>query len=132
MNIFNGKIESITTNGNLSLVTVNVNGFLFKSIVIDTLETASYLKKGKSIDVIFKATEVIISNNKDSEISLQNKLDGEIVLINEGKLLSNLTINTPIGKITAIITSNAVNNMQLDVGKKIIAMVKTNEIMLSE
>src|SRR5690606_129426 len=132
MNILKGKIEYITVNKNLSLVSVNVNGQLISAIVIDNPETAPYLEQGNSIKIIFKETEVIIGKGKTDNISLQNKFTGTVESIETGELLSKLTLNTTIGKIISIITTNAVNQLELKKDSEITAMVKTNEIMLTE
>lgn len=131
MNILKGKIESVEENGSLSFVKINVDNFIFSSIIIENTDTASYLKKGNSVNVIFKETEVVIGKGATHFISLQNKLIGNILEIKIGKLLSKLHINTSVGKITAIITSDAVSQLQLQIGEEIMVMIKSNEIMLS-
>ena len=132
MNIVNGKIVSVESNGELSLVRLSSGGLKFTSIVIDTPETASYLQPDNSVQIIFKENEVILSNGADCSISLQNKMQGEIIKIDSDKLLSKIVMSTPVGNITSIITTNAVKQLDLYPGKNIVAMVKTNEIMLSE
>jgi len=132
MNTINATIVSVESNGELSLVRMRSEGLKFTSIVIDTPETAAYLKPENPVKIIFKENEVILANGADCSISLQNKMPGEIVKVESDKLLSKLVINTPVGNITSIITTNAVKQLDLHLGKKIVAMVKTNEIMLSE
>ena len=104
MNTLKGEIRSIKVSGNLSLVTINVSDIVFKTIVIETPRTASYLKTGNNINVIFKETEVVIGKGLEHFVSLQNKLHGNILEIENGKLLSKLIIETPVGNIVAIIT----------------------------
>ena len=111
---------------------MKVKEIRLSAIVIDTPETASYLKIGQSINVIFKETEVIIGKGVEHHISLQNKLEGTVQSIESGSLLSKLILDTIAGNVTSIITTNAVNQLQLEAGSKITAMVKTNEMMLSE
>ncbi len=132
MNIFKGKITFIKVSGSLSLVEVNVDGILFKSIIIETPDTAAWLANGNEINVIFKETEVVIGKGLQHTVSMQNKIPGEILEIVNGALLSKITIGTTVGKIVAIITYNAVQQMQLEAGETITAMIKTNEIMLSQ
>ena len=132
MNTLVGKIENVTVNGSLSLIQVMVQQNLMSAIVIDTPKTALYLKKGNNVKVIFKETEVIIGKGTAHQISLQNKLTGKIAHIESGELLSKLTLETSAGKITSIITTNAVVNLKLKVGDEVTAMIKTNELMLSE
>jgi molybdate transport system regulatory protein len=132
MNIFKGKITSIKVSGSLSLVEVNVGDILFKSIVIETPGTAAWLVDDNEINVIFKETEVVIGKGSQHAVSMQNKIPGKIFEIDNGALLSKITIVTPVGKVVAIITYNAVQQLQLQVGETITAMIKTNEIMLSQ
>lgn len=130
MNILKGEIETVKERNNLSLVSIKVGQIRLSSIVIDTSDTAPYLKPGNSVSVIFKETEVIIGKGKDHKVSLQNKLEGHVESIETGDLLSKLTLSTMVGKIISVITTNAVDQLHLKKGSEITAMVKTNEIML--
>lgn len=132
MNILKGNIEKLTVSGSLTLIGIKVNNIDMSAIVIDTPETASYLKVGNSITAVFKETEVIIGKGNTYEISLRNKFEGTIDNIESGELLSKLTINTLVGKIKSIITTNAVNQLNLKIGTVVTAMIKTNEILISE
>jgi len=132
MNILKGYIESIKVNGDLSIVKVNVAGLLFSTIVIDTPETASFLKVKNEVKIIFKETEVIIGVGDMSGISLRNKMVGTVTRIDADILLSKLTMKTKIGEISSIITSNAVKQLKIELGMEVTAMVKTNEIILSK
>jgi len=132
MNSLNGKIEAINVSGDLSIITIKVNETLFSAIVIDTPETDPYLVIGNPIQVIFKETEVIIGIGSVEGISLRNKLFGEVISIASDNLLSKLVINTNVGEITSIITSNSVKRLKIEIGTKLTAMIKTNELMLSK
>jgi molybdate transport system regulatory protein len=132
MNILKGEIESIKVNGGLSIVRVQVGELNFSTIVIDTPKTDQHLKKGNEVQVIFKETEVIIGVGNMDGISLRNKLYGEVVSIESDKLLSKIVVKTSVGNIISIITSNAVEQLQIKMGSMVTAMVKTNELMLSK
>ena len=132
MNILKGKISSIKVNGDLSIVKVNIGKTIFSTILIDTPDTASYLKLENEVSVIFKETEVILGVGDMSGISLRNKLVGKVISIESDRLLSKVTINTDLGPITSIITSNAVTQLKIVEGLEVSAMIKTNELMLSK
>ncbi len=131
MNIFKGNIEAVNVNGELSIITIRVNPISFTAIVIDTPVTAPYLKQGNPIKVIFKETEVIIGIGSVEGISLRNKLFGKVLSIESDNLLSKLIIQTEIGEITSIITSNSVKRLKIEIGTEVCAMIKTNELLLS-
>lgn len=132
MNILEGIITRIETSGSLSIVKVEVGDISLKTILIETSNTAPYLKKGNNVNVIFKETEVAVGKGVIHNNSMQNRIPGSILEIERGELLSKLTIGATLGKIKAIITSSAVEELQLMIGEKVTAMIKTNEIMLSE
>lgn len=133
MNSLKGHIKEVEVNGSLSLVTIALSDeIFFKAIIIETPETASYLSEGHLVKVLFKETEVVIGRDIKHLISLQNQIRGEIKRIERGLLLSNIIINTPAGDISSIITTNAVDQLSLKEKLTVYAMVKTNEIMLSE
>ena len=132
MNIIKGKISRIKVNGDLSIVKVDIGETTFSTILIDTPDTASYLKLENEVSVIFKETEVILGVGDMSGISLRNKLVGKVISIESDRLLSKVTIDTDLGPITSIITSNAVTQLKIVVGLEVSAMIKTNELMLSK
>ncbi len=99
---------------------------------LHTPETASYLKIGTPIHVVFKETEVVLAKTLENEISMLNRVKGTVKEIEEGTLLTKVMVNTKIGSITAFITTEAVETLQLKEGNEICAMVQTTEIMLSE
>lgn len=132
MNVLKGNIAEVRVNGELSIVRVEVAGNLLSTIVIDTPETADYLVPGEKVKVIFKETEVIIGTGSTEGISLRNKFRGTVERIDSDILLSKLTIATPVGSITSIITSNAVAELGIELGSEVTAMIKTNELILSK
>lgn len=132
MNVLSGKISSVTPSGELSLVKIDCRGVMISAIVIDTPDAAPYLKADRTIKLLFKETEVIIGKGYEHQISLQNRLDGEITHIQQGELLSKVTIAARPGPVTSIITTNAVKQLGLATGTEASALIKTNEIMLAE
>lgn len=132
MNTIVGVIEEIKTRGSLSLVTISAEEIQLTAIVIDTPETTTYLKIGGPIKAIFKETEVIIAKGDSLEISLQNRIAGTVTKIESGELLSKIVMQTDVGIITSIITTKAVEQLTLTEGSSVTALIKTNEIMLSE
>lgn len=132
MNILNGHINDIRVNGDLSIVKVRVGQIDFSTILIDTPETASYLKIDNEVKVIFKETEVILGVGDMSGISLRNKIIGVVSHIESDILLSKVVISSDIGNITSIITSNAVKQLGIVEGLELTAMIKTNELLLSK
>ena len=133
MNKLKGHIVGIETSGNLSRVDIALTENLrVSSVVIETPETASYLKESTSIHVLFKETEVMLSNDPEVAISLVNRIPGKITDLLIGDLFCEITIDIGIGEIRSIISKIALESWPLDSGDQVIALVKVNEIMLQE
>lgn len=131
MNIINGQITAIKTSGSLSKVEVQAEDCKFKTIIIDTPETADYLKKNNQVKLIFKETEVAIGLGDLSKISLQNRISGEITQLDINDLQAKVFLKTKIGTIKSIITADAASQLDLKVGLEATALIKTNEVMLT-
>ena len=130
MNQLSGKIENIETKNSLSFVSIKVGTATLFAIVMQTLHNSPHLKIGNPIQVIFKATEVIISTGLVDHISLQNRLAGKIYTIESGLLMSRLLLKTEIGMLTSVIPTVSVNRLELKVDSEITAMIKSNNLML--
>lgn len=133
MNKLSGSIVAIEVSGEMSLVTVGLKADLrLKAIVLETPASASYLAVGESVHLLFKETEVVIGNQEDHAVSMQNRIKGKVKKIESGKLISKLTIDSPQGDILSVISTNAVRQLGLEQNSPVTAMIKLNEMMLTE
>jgi len=132
MNRIAGTIKAIQTEGSLTLVSLETTVGTLTSIVIDTPKTCTYLAVDRTVVALFKETEVAIGIGSLDEISLRNRVKGTITELESGKLLTQVTLETLASPITAIITSQSAQALQLAVGVTAFALIKTNEIMLAE
>lgn len=132
MNSFKAKITDIKTSGSFSLVSLDANELRLKSIVIDTPDTADYLKLNQVVSVIFKEPEASIATQADLPISLQNQIPGTISDIQKSELLARVTLETGVGPITSVITTGSADRLKLAIGQEVFALIKTNELMLSK
>ncbi len=133
MNRFEGTIEKVESHGHLSLVTVAIPGGLsVRSIVIETPDTATYLREGHAIAVVFKETEVILCSSETQQISIRNKFPMEVVGVEEGRLLSRILLRSEAGELASVVPSETLSALGLHPGSKVFALVKTNEVMLSD
>jgi molybdate transport system regulatory protein len=127
MNVLQGKIKEILTEGTLCLVYLQVGSHVITTVV---LGEAEHYAEGDLVAAVFKETEVSVALPGPLTISLQNRIPGKVSSIKSGKLLSEIDIRTEVGNITSIITSRAVMQLELKEGKQVQAVIKTNEIML--
>ncbi len=133
MNRLNGKISKVEVHGALSQVICTLAGGIdIRSIVIETPDSAGYLKEGSAIQLIFKETEVILAKGINESISILNQIPGTVEDLKKGTILCEVVIATAAGSIAAVISREAADHMAVAVGDAVVALVKQNEIMLAE
>lgn len=132
MNEINCKIIGVESLDSIALVEMKSGNQILKSIIIESPDSNNNFKIGEKVKAIFKETEVIIGIGEFENISLQNRMPCKIYKIEEGKLLSKIYLNSEIGDICSIITTKSVGRLNLKLNLHVMAMIKTNEIMLSK
>jgi molybdate transport system regulatory protein len=132
MNKLKATIVNIESSEYISLVDLRANGDIFSCMIIETAETADYLKIGNEVFILFKETEVSIGKNLSGEISLRNRLHSTVKQINKGAVLTNLLLDYKGIEIGSVITTRSANKLQLKVGDEVVGLVKANEVSIME
>ena len=130
MNELSGRITSVESSEDMSIVEVDVSGDRFCTIILETPATASYLKIGTEITLLFKETEVSIAKSLSGFISLRNRIPSQVKSIEKSPLLSKVVLNYKDREIVSIITTSSVKRLDLKEGDFVEWLVKTNEISL--
>ena len=130
MNTLQGKVVDIQSSQMISLITVEVKGDLFSSIVLEGKKVPLNYKKKDSVNVIFKETEVGIAKNLSGQISFRNRFKARIKQIDQGDLLSRLILDYNGFNIESVISTKSVREMKLKESEEIEWLVKTNEVSL--
>ncbi len=130
MNSISGQISHIQTEGSFQLIKVKADSDSFKSIIIQN--GAESYAEGDTVTLHFKETEVSIATRKLDEISLQNQITGTIKSLKRDQLLCRVELDTRLGAIASIITAASADRLGLKEGSEAVAMIKTNEVMLSK
>jgi len=63
-------------------------------------------------------------------ISACNRLDGEVIDLKKGKATTNVRLKTDVGEITLVITSSAVETLELQTGDRVGALFREIDVML--
>lgn len=67
------------------------------------------------------------------EMSARNQLKGTIKTIRHGDILAEVVVELPDGQqITSVITTDAVQSLQLQEGNQVVAIVKSTEVMIGK
>lgn len=132
MNRLHGHIAAFQCNGHLSLVDVTVGGDTFTAILLETPDSSSYLKAGTAVALLFKETEVSLAKNLSGLISLRNRFAVTVRAITRGEILSEVALDYKGQPLSCVITTRAVDRLELAVGDTAEALVKANEMSLME
>jgi len=66
------------------------------------------------------------------KISARNMLKGIVKDIKEGAVNDEIIVELPNGmEITSVITKSSVNNLELEIGKEVYAVVKASNVMIA-
>lgn len=131
MNKLKGKIVHIDYDQAIALVDVEVDKEIFSCVLLETPSSASYLRIGKDVFLLFKETEVSIGKNLTGLISLRNRIKSKIKSIKEGKILTKIILDFRGQEIISIISSRSRQRLDLKIGDEVEWLVKANEISLS-
>lgn len=132
MNSLKGNIINIKSQTHLSLVQVQHQQHTLQVLLIETPQTAQYLKTGQSVNLLFEETEVSISKSLlMNEISIINQLPCTLQHIEQGQLLSKLSLFFCTTAIQALLPTQALSQLQLKTGQTVYALVKPTKIMFA-
>lgn len=130
MNRLKGQIVEIEHSSHMSLVDVAVGNDIFTATLLETPASAEYLRIGNNVTLLFKETEVSLAKNLSGLISLRNRIAVTIRSIKRGDILSAVELDYGINTLISVITTRAVDRLQLVVDEQVEALIKANEIAL--
>ncbi|MCB0295786.1 MAG: TOBE domain-containing protein [Calditrichaeota bacterium] len=130
MNRLKAEITAIESGGHISLVELRAHGDRFSCVVIETPQTAAYLRIGREVEILFKETEVSIAKDLSGEISLRNRIPAMIKQVDKGAVLARIVLDYRGLEIVSIITTRSANRLNLRPGDRVIGLVKANEVSI--
>lgn len=132
MNKLNGKIATITSSGNISLVEVLVENVMLSAMIIGNTSNTEFLKNGRKVELLFKESEVSLAKNFEGDISLRNRLKGKVLKIKKGEVFTEVTFDFKGYEIKSLITTRSVERIGLLPDDIVTGFIKSNEVILSE
>ena len=130
-NQLNVEISEVRTGAVNSLVAGKLpGGEVLKATVTVDSEKGLDLKVGKQAIFLFKASSVIVSKNNHIKLSATNQIKGVVSEIKDGAVNAEVIIDANGSKISAVITKESVNGMDLKVGDNVTAIIKATQIIV--
>jgi molybdopterin-binding protein len=122
-------IKKIQSVDNLNLVTFDFNGIELKMM---SLGLHDEVQVGKKVSLAIKPSSVAIVKEFSGFISYANKIHASIVEVNNGELLSSITLQANGNEFESLITLEVSKKMDLAVGDVVIALLQASELSISE
>jgi molybdate transport system regulatory protein len=132
-NLLAGTVQKVTKGAvNAEVALTLKGGETVIAIITNSSVESLGLAEGKAAFAIVKASEVIIGKGVDgSKLSARNVLAGEVSAVHDGAVNSEVDIKLPGGTIVASsITKESVKNLELKIGDKVSAIVKSSNVMV--
>jgi molybdate transport system regulatory protein len=132
MNRLYGLVKELETEGEISLVDVDVSGIRITALVLETRSSAAYLAPGKPVTVLFKESEVSLAVGPLPRISIRNRIACEVVSLATGGLLAHATLSFGTARLHALVSARAARELELRPGSRVHALIKATEVGLAE
>ncbi|MCB5186691.1 TOBE domain-containing protein [Methylobacillus caricis] len=65
-------------------------------------------------------------------INVRNQFRGRIKEIVVGPVVSEVDVETPVGIVTSVITTRSINELNLQVGTEVLALIKATEVSIAK
>lgn len=132
-NQLQGVITEIKKGQINSEVVMSIGGSsVLKSVVTNESVDEMELCVGESIYAIIKAPFVMVAKDKPSKISTRNIIETKVTEVKNGIVNSELKLAMGDQILTAVITEDAVEDLDFKVGETVYALIKANFIILAK
>lgn len=110
---------------------------LWKEVLLSVIITSvscddMHLSAGDRICVIIKGTDIMLAKSISGILSARNRTRGLVKQIIRGDVLSKVLIESQGDVLHAIITNASLDEMKINSGDEITAIVKSTELILSK
>ncbi|THJ74572.1 TOBE domain-containing protein [Candidatus Frankia alpina] len=132
-NRFAGIITEIVDGSVMGTVTMNIPGgqTLTATVTMDAIKDLG-IAVGTAVEALVKSTDIAVATTEVSGLSIRNRLPGALVGLDSGDAMSVARIK--VGEeieLTAAITRAAAEELKLEPGTPVTALIKSTEVSLS-
>ena len=121
------RVKDIKTKDNLNIVEFDFNNITLKMM---SLELHKEVKLESKVKLLVKPSNVIISKNYIEDISLSNQTLAKIVAIENGELLSSISLEIGDTTFESIITKESSKRLDLQEGNIVNILIKASDLSI--
>ncbi|MCX5229525.1 molybdopterin-binding protein [Streptomyces sp. NBC_00233] len=127
-----GTVTSVTAGEAMASVKVRLAGGqdITAAITTDAVKDLG-LAEGSAVEALVKSTEVALATGPVEGISIRNQLAGSVTEVTTGGAMGSVKVSVAGGELTAAITKDAVEDLGLNAGTSVVALIKSTEISLA-
>ena len=122
-------IKKINSIDNLNIVEFDFHGLTLKMMSLDLNADVQVSKKVK---LSVKPTNISIAKNLIGEISLSNQIVATIENLENGQLLSSVSLKVHNTLLDSIITVDSSKRMNLQIGEVVTILIKASNLSIGE
>lgn len=128
MNRLPATIAAIETHGSIALVEAAVGTHRFTAALIGAGNEVCAWTAGMAVTLLFKETEVSLAKNLSGLISMRNRIPCTVRAVEQGKLLTRVTLDFDGHAIESVITTRSTHALAIAPGDRVEGLVKSNEM----
>ena len=121
------RVKDIKTIDSLNIVEFDFNNITLKMM---SLELHKEVKLESKVKLLVKPSNVIISKNYIEDISLSNQTLAKIVAIENGELLSSISLKIGDTTFESIITKDSFIRLNLKIDDKVYILIKASDLSI--
>ncbi|MFC9594962.1 molybdopterin-binding protein [Streptomyces sp. NPDC056944] len=127
-----GTVTAVTAGEAMASVKVRLDGGqdITAAITVDAVKDLG-LAEGSAVKALVKSTEVALATGPVEGISIRNQLAGSVTEVSTGGAMGSVKVSVAGGELTAAITKDAVEDLGLNAGTSVVALIKSTEISLA-
>ena len=122
-------IKKINSIDNLNIVEFDFHGLTLKMMSLDLNADVQVSKKVK---LSVKPTNISIAKNLIGEISLSNQIVATIENLENGQLLSSISLKVHNTLLESIIIVDSSKRMNLQIGESVTILIKASNLSIAE
>lgn len=122
-------IKKINSIDNLNIVEFDFHGLTLKMM---SLDLNADVQVGKKVKLSVKPTNISIAKNLIGEISLSNQIVATIENLENGQLLSSISLKVHNTILESIITVDSSKRMNLQIGESVTILIKASNLSIAE
>lgn len=128
MNRLSGIVTAVDSCGSIALIDVTAAGHQLTATLVDASFRAERWQIGMAVTLLFAETDVALAKDLTGRLSMRNRIHATVLEIERGQILSKVVLEAAGHRLQSIITTRSTAALALQVGDRVEALIKANEM----